>query len=355
MISVVPKKPGDAVVFSSSLAEDVWHQQRDPKSYELWHFDALSDDAEELVSITFLDNFVFSSQYNRPEKLKGAEANREKAAKRYPAIEFMYCRNGDTFYRSATQFSENDFEADTAIPSCRIAESHFRYETAEYGSGFTVVVNLALARNRRVEAHFEWLSVEADLLPQEFNLDAQHHFWNVVAPRSDVTGRITVFEKDGSVSDIRHFRGTGYHEHRIDHRWLAQTVTEWSWGRVHFADATAVFCRYRENGEASAVNKLIIIRDSELSVFNADYEVTSLTRDRYGIRYPNELMLSADQGISLSIKPRSVICSSVYLVQFFCDATLRLPDGVERVTTGIADFLVPGALKNRWINWLSDI
>ncbi|MDM7920860.1 MAG: hypothetical protein QUS14_01060 [Pyrinomonadaceae bacterium] len=349
MISVIPKSPDDPIVFASSLREDVWHRQTDPKSYELWHFDALSDDGSELISINFLDNFVFSADYNKPT------TDNDEISQRSPAVEFMYCRKGQAYYRAAIQYRAEQFEASEIEPSCHIGNSYFNYLRADYGSGFNVVVDLELPRGRRMEAHFEWLSIEENLLEGGQTLDKHHHSWNVVATRSDVTGRITIVENDGSVSDVRHFRGTGYHDHRIDNRWLADTVTDWYCGRAHFADATTVFARYKQKGDESAANKLIVVRDGVLRVRDAGYEDTGMSRDKLGVKYPKELTLLTDDGLRLVIRPKTSVCSTIYLVRFFCEATLTLRDKVERNTTGIVDFLSPSALKNRWINWLSDV
>lgn len=353
MISIVPKSPYDAVVFSSSLKEDVWHEQCDPKSYELWYFDALSDDGNELITITFLDNFVFSSNYNQLE-IQPDDDREVTDCPRYPAVSFTYFCDGELVCRSTTEHTKDEFQADRSGPDCRIGNSFFKHETAEYGSGFTVSIDAELPKQRRVEAHFEWLSVESDLSSGSGPLDKQHHYWNVVVPRADVTGRITIFEKDGSISDVRHFRGTGYHDHRLDNRWLADTVADLYWGRVHFADSTAVFCHYRESGDGSSTNKLLVVRNGELRVRDCDYRQKKLTRDIHGVKYPGLMTLRSDDGLTLSVRPMQIVNATFYFVRCTAEVSLTLRDGVVRNNTGLVEFLLPGALKNRWINWLND-
>lgn len=353
MISIVPKSPFEAVVFSSSLKDDFWHEQCDPKSYELWYFDALSDDGKELITITFLDNFVFSSNYNQLESAPDSDIEASECP-RFPAVSFSYFSNGELICRSVTEHTKGEFEGSRTMPDCRIGTSFFKHQTAEYGSGFTVSIDAPLAKQRRVEAHFEWLSVESDLLPGSGPLDKQHHFWNVVVPRADVTGRITIVEKDGTSTDVRHFRGTGYHDHRLDNRWLADTVADLYWGRAHFADSTAVFCHYRESGDGSSTNKLLVIRNGELRIRDCDYRQKVPTRDIHGLKYPGLITLRSDDGLTLNVRPTEVVNATFYFVRCIAEMSLTLRDGIVRNNTGLVEFLVPGALKNRWINWLND-
>ena len=112
-------------------------------------------------------------------------------------------------------------------------------------------INALLRKNCRLEAHFEWLSVESDFLSNK-SINTAAHSWNLAVSRADVTGRISISDAAEKNIDVVHFRGTGYHDHNFDNRWLPETVSDWQWGRAHFADATAVFYRYKEIGEEAA-------------------------------------------------------------------------------------------------------
>jgi hypothetical protein len=351
MISVVPSKPTESFVFTSSVRDDVWHPRSDPKAYEWWHFDALSDNGREAILVTFLDNFIYSPRYNRAST-ETPDAKDSVHLTRFPAIAFTYFCEGTALYRTTVEYDESEMTASSDRPAVTIGNSFFRYEEADYGSGFTVVVNEELSRGRRIEAHLEWLSIESDLRSEGPPGDGRKHCWNMVAPRSDVTGKITIIGKNGNPSDVRHFRGTGYHDHKLDNRWLADTVRDWNWGRAHFADATAVFCRYRELGDAAPVSKLLIVRNGELLERSVEYEEQNFLRDKFGIRYPTRLRLISDDNMRLRIKPSKIIHSSFYFLRFLSEFTLTLRDGIPRRTLGISEFVAPRALKLRWINWL---
>lgn len=333
--------------FASSIEADVWHAKSDPKAYEWWYFDALSDDGSEAVVIVFLDNFIFSPRYNQKRKMADNL--------RFPAVSFLYYRDGKPVYRAINEFSPEKFTASSDVPGCHVGDSFFNLEKAPYGSGYVVSLNAMLGGQKRVEATFEWLSIEADLAPEKFCFENSSHCWNMVAPRSDVTGRITVYDRRGKSSDVRHFRGTGYHDHNIDNRWISETVRDRHWGRAHFADATAVFYRYCEIGEHQPETRLYVIRDGNLRERTVSYEEQNYARNGYGIRYPTRLKLVSEENLRLRVKPIKIIDSSFYHLRFLSEMNLTLRDGRPRKTVGITEFIAPENLKHRWLDWITDM
>ena len=346
--------------FSSCVASDVWHLKETAKAYEWWYFDALSDDGREAVVIIFLDNFIFSPQYNAPNsskfRIRNIFPNRTEkniaSQTRVPAVAFVYYRDGKPVYRAINEFAEDEFSASAENPECRIGDNFFKFESAPYGSGYSIQINAKLRKNRTIEAHFEWLSIESDFTSgREIDLD-KTHFWNLVAPRSDVSGRITVSGKNGNSLDTIHFRGTGYHDHNLDNRWLPETVEDWQWGRAHFADSTAVFYRYKEIGEAHAVTKLMTIRDGNLRERDAQFAEENFSRHIFGIKYPQRLTFVSDDNMRLRVKQTQLIDASFFYLRFLSEMTLTLRDGKPRKTIGITEHLAPKALKLRWLDWL---
>lgn len=351
--SVLQKAGTERFVFSSSITADVWHPQKDAKAYEWWYFDALSDDGNEAVVIVFLDNFIFSPRYNATGKTNGDES--EQKNERFPAVSITYYRDGKQVYRAVNEYPSEQFSAREDAPQCTIGKNSFHYDSASYGSGFVVSIDVPLSRNRRLEAEFEWLSIESDFGTAPFCYNESSHCWNMVAPRSDVSGKITVSDSGGRKLDVRTFRGTGYHDHNLDNRWLAKTVRDWHWGRAHFADRTAIFYRYCEIGDASPATKLFVIKDGELDEREVLYEEQSYARDKFGIRYPTSLRMLSEDSVRLDSKPLKIIDSSLYHLRFLSSITLTLEDGKQHHTTGITEFIAPKALKHRWLNRLSDL
>ncbi len=347
--------------FTSSIRADVWQPKSNPKAFEWWYFDALSEDKRDAVVIIFLDNFIFSPRYNSANRKnsrlteKFRQRKNSAGAECFPALAFTYYRDGKPVYRAINEFAPEDLTADEKVPACRIGNNSFRFEFAPYGSGYLLSINAKLRKNRHLEAHFEWLSIESDFLPDKTVNQEDSHFWNLVVSRADVTGRISIADDAGKGIDVIHFRGTGYHDHNFDNRWLPETVAEWQWGRAHFNDATAVFYRYREIGEQFATTKLLTVRGGELNDRDADCEQQNFQRDKFGIKYPTRLRFSSDDHLHLRVKQNEIIDSSFFYLRFLSEMTLMIGDDKPREAVGITEYLAPKALKYRWLDWLTDM
>lgn len=351
--------------FTSSIKADVWHQKSSHKSYEWWYFDALSDNGRDGVVIIFLDNFVFSPRYNslagqrtpadeHPPTVNelNPESRIPNLKSKVPAIAFVYYRDGKPCYRAYNEYLPEDFWASDAVPECKIGENSFKFEDAPYGSGYSISINAKLRKNLNLEAHFEWLSIESDFTPDRSLSSDESHIWNLVAPRSDVTGRITVSTDKGLNKDVVHFRGTGYHDHNLDNRWLPETVQDWQWGRAHFSDATAVFYRYKEHGESAPITKLFVVRHGELRERDAGYEEQTHSRDKFGLKFPSRLRLVTEDNMRLRVKQTETIDSSFFYLRFLSEMTLTLRDGKPRKAIGFSEHLAPKSLKYRWLDFL---
>lgn len=361
MTAATQQATADRFSFSSSIRQDVWHPKENSKAFEWWYFDALSEDGRDAVVIIFLDNFVFSPRYNSPNRKihKIAEKLRRKPdavnQTSFPALAFTYYRDGKPKYRAINEFLPEEFQADESVPQCRIGSNDFRLESAPYGSGYLLKINAKLRHNRTLKANFEWLSVESDFLPDKSIETTDAHNWNMVVSRADVSGRITVSDESEKPLDVVHFRGTGYHDHNLDTRWMPDTVCDWQWGRAHFADSTAVFYRYKEHGAENAVTKLFTVRDNILKTRDASYEETNFTRDVFGIKYPQRLTLQTEDNVRLRVKQTKIIDASFFYLRFLSEMTLTLRDGKPRRFTGITELLKPKALKYKWLDWLTNM
>ncbi|HLM03010.1 MAG TPA: hypothetical protein VK400_18305 [Pyrinomonadaceae bacterium] len=353
--------------YSSSVAADVWHPKPDARAYEWWYFDALSDDGREAIVVIFLDNFIFSPRYNRQVRSPKSKALNLKSkiqsqpetaldSQRCPALVFIYYKDGKPLYRAINEFPPEQFSGDEKIPACRLGENEFKFETAPYGSGYLLKIDATLRKNHKLKARLEWLSIESDFLPKKNTApEANSHNWNLVAPRSDVTGKIEVFKQNGKLRDVHHFRGTGYHDHNTDARWLAETVQDWQWGRAHFTDATAVFYRYRECAGAKPTTKLFLVKNGELRVSDAECREADFARNIFGMKYPKSLHFSTAEDVKFSVRQTKLIDASFFYLRFLSETEIKCPDGARREAFAITEHLAPKALKYRWLDWLTDM
>ncbi|MBS1792438.1 MAG: hypothetical protein JSS81_01215 [Acidobacteria bacterium] len=358
--------------FTSSFAADVWSPKTDSRAYEWWYFDALSDDGRDAVVIIFLDNFIFSPRYNRngrdEEKRRDGEENglhisaglddsippaeADGPQSRVPAVAFYYYRDGRLVCRAINEFDPAHFTASETEPTCTIGDSFFKFDSAPYGQGYYISIDARLYKNRRLKARFEWISIEGDFAPEKKVDYHDAHVWNLVVPRADVSGKINVLDGRDKELDVVHFRGTGYHDHNYDNRWLPETVRDWQWGRAHFSDSTAVFYRYQECSDHPPTTKLFTVRDGELRERDAQYDEQQPARDIFGLRYPQRLTFITDDNMRLRVKQTKVIDASFFYLRFLSEMTLTLRDGKPRKAIGITEYLNPKALKYRWLDWL---
>lgn len=341
-------------LFCSSVAADVWHARQDPAAYEWWYFDALSDDGRDAIVVIFLDNFIFSPRYNSVQSPKSEVQSPKSKVERFPAIAFTYYRNGKPVYRAFNEFEPLDFAAGTDLPWCKIGASEFRFEQMPYGARYLLDVSVNLRGGGKLKAALEWLMVESDFAPLPCDDDnlANTHFWNLAAPRSDVTGKIEIFNRDGAQNNQIQFRGTGYHDHNLDSRWLPATVAEWQWGRAHFSDVTIVFYRYCEIGSSNPVTQLFLIKENELSAHKAIFTSGKPRRNFFGVKYGRRLNFASGKDFSLTVVQSKVIDASFFYLRFLSDIKLELADGKGREAIGITEHLAPRTLNWRRLDWL---
>ena len=348
--------------FSSSIEADVWHPKEKSEGFEWWYFDALSEDERDAVVIIFLDNFIFSPRYNSQNKKRSAVRqqienklflrNRKDAIEnKFPAVVFIYYRDGKPIYRAINEFTLEEFRASRTKPECRIGNNSFSFQSAPYGSGYLLSLDVMLRKKIRLKGNFEWVSIEGDFLPGGKIPENEIHNWNLVCPRSDVSGRITVIDRNGKSRDQIHFRGTGYHDHNLDNRWLPDTVKDWHWGRAHFLDSTAVFYRYNEIGQKPS-DKLFVIQGGDLRARDVNCEEENFTRDKFGIKYPQRLTFVSEDDLRLRVEQTQIIDSSFFYLRFLSEMTLFQRDENPRKTVGITEYLAPKALKYRWLDCL---
>lgn len=295
-----------------------------------WHFDALSDDGREAVEIDFTDNYHLSPRYS---KLNGA----------VPAVSLRYFSNGKLVLSSINEIPAEKFMSAADGPACVAGDSSFRVDSASYGSGFMVVVDLLAARKRHIVAELEWLSVEANIT-QTTNGPAA---WKMTSPRSDVSGRISLVGRRGATRRLVQFRGTGYADE------VQETDDPRAWGRAHFVDATAIFQIAEENGEITPT--LYLLRDATLREHAATVDVQNPRRDRYGLSIPARFQFKTRDNVRLRVKPVKMIQSGFFEARMLSEITLMLRDGRPRKTIGITEFSDPTRVKNPVFRWISDL
>jgi len=352
MSEVVPINTTGEFVFNSSVKDCRWHGLAGQHSYERWHFDALSDDGREALVIAFHDNYALSPRYFTQKQ--NSNGNSTHNVNRFPSVSLVYAVDGKPVMRAVNEFSSDRFKADDEHIKCSIENSSFELETAEYGSGFVLHIDLLTARKRRIKAELEWLSVESDLTTEVHELRSELSRLNMAVPRSDVSGRISLTDQHGSIRRLVHFRGTGYHDHFQSLRSLTEAVRPSYWGRAHFIDSTAIFhCRESDADEVCA--KLFLIKDGAIHFRDVQQKDEGLIRTRHGFKVPDRLSFVSDDKIRLRIKPIKVFQPGFFESRTLSEMTLTLRDGKARKTVGITELSTPKLMRSRFFRWLTDL
>lgn len=103
------------------------------------------------------------------------------------------------------------------------------------------------------------------------------------------------------------------------------------------------------------VSKLYLVRDGSIHERTVTTEAQSVIRDRYGLTVPGRLVLLSEDNIRLRVKPLAVIESGFFKKSTVSEMTLMLRDGKARKTSGIAEFIAPGRLRNPLFRWFTGL
>lgn len=350
MVEIDKMADAAAMAISSSLKDDVWHEQARSGAFECWHFDALSDDHREAVVLTFHDNCPFSPRYFRQNQSRETP---DAGLPRTPAVSFVYSIDGKVVLRAVNEFGSEDFKSGPGAVACEIGGSSFRIEAADYGTGFLLHIELNTPGKRQIKADLEWIAIESDL---DNRREAEGSTcWNIVAPRADVSGRISTYVRNGDPEHVFHFRGTGYHDHLRSDRPPGEAAGSRYWGRAHFVDRTVVFQQLRPGPDAAAVSHMFLVNDGRLERYETKSEMQSPRLDRFGVRVPGRTSFAADDGLSLEAKPVLVLQSGFFVKRVLTEMTLKAGDGKVRKTFGIAEMSCPERMKNPLYRWPADL
>jgi hypothetical protein len=270
---------------------------------------------------------------------------------RFPAVSFVYSVDGKPVISSVNEFVEGDF-APLGEHGCSVGDSSFRIDTAEYGAGFLVTIDMTTFGGRRIRAELEWLLIESDLAPVS---ERTSGVWNAVAPRADVSGKIMLVGRRGKIRKTIQFRGTGYHDQVTSENVHYRDLSSRMWGRAHFVDSTVVFDRLGGVQDHLAPGKFYLIRDGKIEDRDASCDASEHKRDRWGLLVPRRIAFRSEDEIELLVKPTIAFRSGFSEVKMLSEVTLTTADGRSRKSVGITEFVDPRRLKSRLFRWISDL
>lgn len=332
--------------FISSLKDDVWHGRAYRHSFERWYFDALSDDGREALIIAFYDNYPFSPRYfnRRPEASPNVNSGQ------FPAVTFLYAVDGEIIMQAVNEWTFDRFSARMDNVTCSIGNSDFSVDKARYGTGYVVHIDVMTSKKGHIEADLEWLSIETDLMAVGTPAEVSPTVWNIVAPRSDVSGRIVLTGGRGKRKNTFNFRGTGYHDHFQSSTFLRDSMASRTWGRAHFLDSTVVFQHIESEGGAESASRIGLVQAGAIIAHEAEFNVIGGT---------DEGKMAEAEFVSpefrLNVRHINRIQREFFEERMLSEITLETSDGRKRQTTGIVELCNPKGTHGPLYRWMSDL
>lgn len=336
----------------SSLQADVWHNLKEPGSYEWWYFDAVTDDERYSIVAIWFSGFPFSPYYLK--RLREWRQNGAKQSESLPnplehsAFNFSLYADGVEILNFIKEGDATLFEASSEKPYARFERNWFEYD--ELRNRFALRLDFEMpARKKRVKAELYFApKMELDDDLGELSSGEGEHSWILVAPSMNVRGRIYVW--DGLKNDARDiaFRGSGYHDHNFGRAPMDAHIENWYWGRAHSKKRDLVYyiISYKDQSREPftflylAENGKPLIVKNRFSIAERDLE-RNLISPRYGKR------LTMDSGdCHFSIEHLKGLDIGPFYVRFQSRFVLNFQDERGVVMTGISEFLHPERLTS---------
>ncbi len=339
----------------SSLQADIWHNLKEPGSYEWWYFDAITHDERYSIVAIWFSGFPFSPYYLqrlRTWKRNGSKPNGYHGAFPNPlehtAFSFSLYADGAEVLNFIKEGDATFFEASLETPFARFEQNWFAYD--ELRNRFVLHIEFEMpARRKRVRAGL-YFTPRIELAEDfgELSSGTGEHTWVLVAPSMDVCGTVEVW--DGLKSEHYNiaFHGNGYHDHNFGRVPMDTDIENWYWGRAHSKKHDLVyyiisykdeqrkpftFLYLTENGTTIILKNCLSITEHELE--------QNLISPRYGKR----LTMDSDS-CHFSIEHLKGLDIGPFYMRFYSRFVLKLENGRGVVMTGISEFLHPERLAS---------
>lgn len=345
----------------SSLQFDIWHNLKEPGSYEWWYFDAVTDDERYSVVAIWFSGFPFSPYYLqrlRAWKQNGSKPNGASSGSKYDpplpnplehaAFSFSLYADGVELLNFIKEGDATLFDASSEKPFVRFEQNRFVYD--ELRNRFVLHIDFEmLARKKRVKAEL-YFTPKVELAQDlgELSSGTGEHTWILVAPSMDVCGKLDVWDGLKNESHKIVFQGNGYHDHNFGRVPMDTDIENWYWGRAHSKKYDLVYyiISYKDESREPFTflylteNGKTIILKNRLSITEHELE-QNLISPRYGKR----LTMDSDD-CHFSIEHLKGLDTGPFYMRFHSRFVLNLKEERGVVMTGISEFLHPDRLTS---------
>lgn len=258
--------------FESNYLSDTPKLKDTPGSYDWWYFDGSDRRGEYQFVIIFYEGCPFSTRYIRSIERHPDHVNSK--AKAHPAVSISVYRNGKKIFYSLVEYSPNEVEFNRDKISIRVGKNTVEGFVENGQLVYALRMEEILPTGDKFSALLRYVSPfsNGNLWGNAIQSSQENHAWNLVQPRAQVKGVISVSQQFRHEKPII-FEGTGYHDHNTGTEPVKNAFKEWYWGRVHFGDVTLVYYLMKKSGSddlrawlISADNKSILETSQEVTI-----------------------------------------------------------------------------------------
>lgn len=305
--------------------------------YEWWYFDALSEDGNWSFVIIFYQGNPFS-----PEYIRNIE-NISSTPDDFPAVSIsVYNRNKTEFY-SFVEYSADDFNWDKKSDSCSVGPHSFSKSENDSQLVYSIHLQDTLTSGHSIKGDIDFNSPIITKASIDSKNPGEHHFWNLIQPKAEVSGTIEINGKSGE-HKIK-FDGSGYHDHNVGLEPMKEDFKDWYWGRYHFENSTLIYYVMNRLNEKQYKAWLISNKDGEVIDEFSSANTEGFLRNMFGLRSARKITLKSVDS-EVTVQAALPLDDGPFYQRFLGRAILH-KDGKVSVTEGISEFIYPENIYTR--------
>ena len=317
---------------STDHNEDAPFGNKPSGGYEWWYFDAISNDGEWSFVVIFYIGNPFSPKYIQNIDQHSAKPDA------HPAVSISVYHRSKTEYYSFVEYSENDLQLSKDAQTLKIGSSLFSKETKGNQLIYKLELDQSLESSHAISGSIEFRSQTSNPeLIKNSGEEVQKHFWNLVQPKADVKGSISIKGKNGS--HMINFLGSGYHDHNVGLESMKEDFIDWYWGRFHFKNTTLIY--YVMNRKKEQQHRAWLVSSDKQKVLD-EFDVVETEDKRtslFGISSARKIILKSKNS-EVTIQANTFIDNGPFYQRFISKAIMNRNNELT-VAEGITEFIYP--------------
>ncbi|XWN38307.1 MAG: hypothetical protein ROO71_05070 [Balneola sp.] len=305
--------------------------------YEWWYFDALSNDGNWAFVVIFYQGNPFSPKYiqNIKKKCSGPDD--------FPAVSIsIYNRNKTEFY-SFVEYSADDFNWNKETNLCSIGPHSFTRSKEGSKIIYSLNLNDNLPSGHSINASLKFISNEIVGTSVDSKNSNEHHFWNLIQPKAEVSGTIEIKGKSGFQKIA--FNGSGYHDHNVGLEPMKEDFKDWYWGRYHFKNSTLIYYVMNRVNEKQYKAWLISNENGEIIDEFSSVDTEGFLRNMFGLSSARKITLKS-VGSEVTVQAALPLDDGPFYQRFLGQAVMH-KDGKVSAAEGISEYIYPENIYSR--------